>query len=86
VKIHQLSIAAALATLNSRREGLSATEAARRLREYGPNRVEPITGEALAIRLFKELTHFFAIILWIAAALAFVGDWEDPGQGMAKVG
>ncbi len=65
---------------------MSSGEAARRLREYGPNRVEEVAGEPLVLRFLKEFTHFFALILWLAAALAFAGEWSDPGQGMARVG
>ena len=34
----------------------------------------------------QELFHFFAVILWVATALAFLGEWNQPGQGMAKIG
>jgi len=26
------------------------------------------------------------LILWLAAALALLAEWIDPGQGMAKIG
>lgn len=58
----------------------------RRLREFGPNQVEKLTGQSLWLRFFKEFFHFFAVILWLAAGLAFLGEWSAPGQGMAKVG
>ena len=66
--------------------GLSSPEALRRLAEYGPNRVEKVAGEPMFLRFLKEFTHFFALILWLAAALAFLAEWSDPGRGMAKVG
>jgi hypothetical protein len=34
----------------------------------------------------RNLLDFFSVIFWIAAALAFIADWYDPGQGMARVG
>jgi sodium/potassium-transporting ATPase subunit alpha len=37
-------------------------------------------------RLLKEFTQFFSVILWVASGLAFVADWLDPGQGMARIG
>ena len=37
------------------------------------------------LRLFKEFFHFFALILWVATALALLGEWNQPGQGMAKI-
>lgn len=61
-------------------------EAQRRLREFGPNQVEKVAGQRLWLRFSKEFFHFFAVILWLAAALAFVGEWTAPGHGMAKVG
>jgi calcium-translocating P-type ATPase len=40
----------------------------------------------LLLRFAREFTHFFAIILWIGAALAFLAESFDPGQGMARLG
>lgn len=37
-------------------------------------------------RFMRGFTHLFAVILWIAAALAFVAEWRGPGQGMATLG
>ncbi len=86
MKISQFSAAEAITSLNSSAHGLSSAEAARRLREYGPNRVEEIAGESLLLRFFTELTRFFSVILWVAAALAFLAEWNEPGQGMARLG
>jgi len=86
VKIHHLTADEALLSLHSRREGLSAAEAARRLTEYGENRIERLARPPLWRLLLKEFSHLFALILWLAAALAFVSEWRDPGQGMAALG
>lgn len=67
------------------REGLGVAEAARRLATFGCNRVEARPRQLLALRFAREFTHFFAIILWIAAALALVADRFDPGQGMGAL-
>ncbi len=37
-------------------------------------------------RLLGPFTHFFAAVLWAAAALAFFAESRDPGQGMATLG
>jgi sodium/potassium-transporting ATPase subunit alpha len=84
--IHQLSVADAIASLHSRPEGLSHADAARRFRDFGPNRVEEPVRDSLVLRLSKELTHFFSLILWLAAGLAFFAEWSAPGQGMARLG
>jgi sodium/potassium-transporting ATPase subunit alpha len=86
MRIDQLSAADAVASLHSAPPGLSPAEALRRLREFGPNQVEKVASQALSLRFFKEFIHFFAVILWLAAGLAFLGEWSAPGQGMAKVG
>ena len=86
MKIQQLSSDGAVSSLNSGPQGLSSAEAQRRLWEFGPNRVEEVRRESPVLRFLKEFTHFFALILWLAAALAFLAEWIDPGQGMSKIG
>ena len=81
-----LSIAEALKSLESSEQGLSAVEAARRQREYGENRIAEIGGEAEWRRFLREFTHFFAIILWLAAGLAFFAESRSPGEGMWQLG
>ncbi len=86
MRIDKLSAAESVASLHSAPQGLSVAEALNRLREFGPNQVERVSGPPLWLRFFKEFFHFFAVILWLAAGLAFLGEWSDPGQGMAKIG
>ena len=83
---HQHAIEKLYAHLHSGAQGLTQAEAAQRLARYGANRIEEITGQSFAGKLLKEFTHFFALILWLAAGLAFVAEWKDPGQGMAMLG
>ena len=86
MKIHHLTVTAALSSLKSGLDGLGDVEAARRLVEYGANEVEAVAQEPLLLTFAKEFVHFFAIILWIAAGLAFFADWREPGQHMATLG
>jgi sodium/potassium-transporting ATPase subunit alpha len=86
LKIHTLTIDEALHSLGSHEAGLSHLEAERRLVEFGPNEVEAFRETPLWSRLLREFTHFFAFILWVAAALAFFADWKDPGSGMGQLG
>lgn len=82
MNIHQLTVDAAVASLRSAPSGLDSTEAARRLHQFGPNRLERAVGTPRSLRFLREFTHFFAVVLWIAALLAFVADRSEPGQGM----
>lgn len=86
MKIHQLSAAEAILSLKSTPAGLVHPEVERRLQEFGPNEVKPAKRQAPWVRLVQELSSFFSVILWIAAGLAFIAEWSDPGQGMARIG
>jgi sodium/potassium-transporting ATPase subunit alpha len=86
IRIAQLSAAEALRSLGSGSAGLPEQEAVRRLQEFGPNLIEAVAGEPPWLTLAKEFTHFFALLLWLAAALAFVAEHFDPGQGMLELG
>ena len=71
--IHRLSAEQSLASLKTT-SGLAADEAARRLAEFGPNHIEEVGREHLLLRFAREFTHFFALILWMGAALAFFAE------------
>ena len=86
MKIHRLTIDDALASLQSGPDGLAHEEARRRLGEFGPNQVEQLRAEPLVLKFLKSFAHFFAVILWVAAGLAFFAEWSDPGKGMATLG
>ena len=72
--------------LGSGSGGLSSAEAVRRLTEFGANRVEAAARLPVWWMLLREFGHFFALLLWVAAALAFFAAWRDPGQGMLQLG
>jgi sodium/potassium-transporting ATPase subunit alpha len=86
MKIHQLTADEALRSLQSGPAGLSADQAGRRLVEFGPNQVVRARRKSILWQLSKEFIHFFALILWLAAGLAFWAHFTDPGQGMATLG
>ena len=84
--VHQMTVERALTTLKSQASGLVSAEAGRRLVEFGPNRMEEVHGESLVLRFVREFVHFFALILWVAAGLAFYAEYHQPGQGMRTLG
>ncbi|MCE3224838.1 MAG: putative Calcium-transporting ATPase [Nitrospira sp.] len=67
-------------------QGLSADEARRRAVRYGPNSLEELRGEPLLMRFARQFTHFLALLLWVAAGLAFIADALHQGEGMAMLG
>ena len=85
MRIHQLSVDDALASLHSGPEGIGEAEAKRRLAEFGPNQVERVETTPLLTRFLLQFTHFFALILWFAAALALFAETQQPGEGMGTL-
>jgi magnesium-transporting ATPase (P-type) len=84
-RIAGLPVDEALATLGSRREGLNSDEAAARLLSDGPNEL-PAPHQPGALRRFvAQLTHFFAVMLWVAAALAVAAGLPVLGVAIAIV-
>ena len=74
------------AVLDSRLSGLSDAEVQQRLVEFGPNEVTAAKRESLWFSALREFGNFFALILWLAAGLAFVAEYFEPGQGMSTLG
>src|SRR4030095_8444111 len=83
--IHQLPLGTVFETLHSGPIGLSSHDAAARRLELGSNRIEQLPRVPLIVRLAAQFTHFFAGLLWIAAALAFLVERALPGQGMGTL-
>jgi len=86
MQIARQSPVEALSALGSTLAGLPLREAERRLDEFGPNRVEAVGRTPWWLSLLGEFTHFFALLLWIAAVLAFTAAYLEPGQGMFELG
>ena len=66
--------------------GLTHEEAARRLRVCGSNVLSKPHRYSILRAITRQLTHFLAILLWIAAGLSFAADVMKPGEGMATLG
>ncbi len=86
MQITRLPTPEALESLRTSLQGLDSPEAVKRLQEFGPNRLEEAVGAPRWLLLLREFTHFFAVILWVAAALAFFAETRQPGAGMWQLG
>ena len=86
MKIHQLEPAAALASLHVTPAGLTTLEALRRQQEFGCNHLPAVARTPMWLKCLGEFTHLFALMLWVAVALAFFAAWRQPGEGMATLG
>jgi sodium/potassium-transporting ATPase subunit alpha len=86
MQIHRLSPEEALKALGTSDQGLTDAEAARRLGQFGANELQAAEQIRYLAMLGRQFTHFLAILLWAAAALAFAADWMKPGEGMDLLG
>ncbi|CAE6758372.1 cation-translocating P-type ATPase [Nitrospira defluvii] len=67
-------------------QGLSADDVRRRTIRDGPNSLQALRRTPLISRFARQFTHFLALLLWVAAGLAFLADALHEGQGMATLG
>jgi len=67
-------------------QGLSADDVRRRTIRDGPNSLQALRRTPLVSRFVRQFTHFLALLLWVAAGLAFLADVLHQGQGMATLG
>jgi calcium-translocating P-type ATPase len=74
-----------LALLGTRAGGLGAGEAQRRLAACGPNLLERVRRQPLALRLLQQLVSFFAVLLWIGGALALLAGMPELGWAIFAV-
>lgn len=65
--------------------GLSSERAAALLQETGPNVLPAAKTVPRWRKLLGELTHFFALMLWCAAALAFIAGMPELGVAIILV-
>ncbi|MEO3781952.1 cation-transporting P-type ATPase [Actinocorallia sp. B10E7] len=66
-------------------ESLSTVEAARRLRVEGPNTLPSPRPPSPVLLLAQQMVHFFALLLWAAAGLAFVGGMPELAVAIVAV-
>ena len=65
--------------------GLTSAEAALRRKQAGPNRLPAAPKPRAWRKLVGQFTHFFALMLWAAAILAFLAGMAQLGVAIAVV-
>jgi sodium/potassium-transporting ATPase subunit alpha len=74
------------ALLQTRPAGLSPHEVAERLAEVGPNALETRQRFRWVESLGRQFLNFFTLLLDLAAAICFLANLMQPGEGMAVLG
>ena len=72
--------------LGSSEEGLSDDEVGLRRQRYGLNTLPKIPTKPWYQKLIVQFTYFFALLLWVAAAISFATAWFDPASQMLSIG
>ncbi len=71
--------------LDTTAQGLSEEEAAARLQQYGLNELPEPIHRPLWLRFTDQLTHFMALLLWVAGILAFISHTPELGWAIWAV-
>ncbi len=71
--------------LDTSSQGLTQEEAERRLEEAGRNVLEKTVSTPMWRKFLYNFVHFFAILLWAAALLSFLGDLPELGYACIAV-
>ncbi|CAN5922785.1 cation-transporting P-type ATPase [soil metagenome] len=85
-QIHKREIDEVWSLVRSRTEGLRSDEVAQRLSEIGPNTLTSPPRWVWVRTLVKQFANLFSLLLDVSAALCFVADRMQPGEGMAVLG
>ena len=80
-----LPIEAVYESLGTSAQGLSEHEAVQRLERYGPNELPEPAHRPMWLRFADQLTHFMALLLWVAGILAFVSRIPELGWAIWAV-
>ncbi len=80
-----LPAAAVLTGLGTSQTGLGEDEAARRLARYGPNELPRTRRTPWYLELGAEFTHFFALLLWAGAGLAWLAGMPELAWAIVVV-
>jgi magnesium-transporting ATPase (P-type) len=83
--IWTLSAESVYETLGSNTQGLTEAEAIDRFTQFGPNELPEPTHRPLLLRFADQLTHFMALLLWVAGVLAFVSRTPELGWAIWAV-
>lgn len=66
-------------------QGLTASEAASRLRQYGSNTLPRPLPKPILLQLAAQMFHFFAVMLWLAGGLAVLAGMPQLGVAIFVV-
>jgi calcium-translocating P-type ATPase len=84
-QIWTLSAEKVYESLSTSAQGLSEAETAVRIKHYGFNELPEPARRSLLLRFTDQLTHFMALLLWVAGTLAFISGTPELGWAIWAV-
>ena len=78
--VHEMAIVDVLKALKTSQNGLSEEEVKKRFFSFGSNEIQEKRRTPLYIKFLKQFFNFFAILLWVAGGLAFLGEYLSPNE------
>jgi sodium/potassium-transporting ATPase subunit alpha len=78
---HAISLKALFTKLHTSPNGLSQSEAEKRLQENGKNRLSEQKELPFIIRFLLQFNNFFSYLLLLGSCLSFLAEWLIPDQG-----
>lgn len=85
-EIHKITIEKLFELFETSREGIDEPEVHKRLQKYGKNLISEVKKINPLIKFFNQFTHFFALLLWVAADLCFFANYLNPNSDMLPIG
>jgi P-type Ca2+ transporter type 2C len=83
--IHTLPIQAVYAKLETQAQGLSQSEAERRLGQVGFNTLSEVQRPPLYLKFLANFTHLMALLLWLGGVMAFIAQMPQLGWAIWAV-
>ncbi|WAL58271.1 cation-translocating P-type ATPase [Thermocoleostomius sinensis] len=83
--IWSLTAAEVLKVLDTHQQGLSEAEVVLRLQRDGYNELPEPPRRPIILRFLDQLTHFMALLLWVAGILAFISHTPELGWAIWAV-
>ncbi|MDP3587113.1 MAG: cation-transporting P-type ATPase [Sulfuricurvum sp.] len=84
--MNSMTLSEVFLTFSSSNKGLTEDEVKRRQLQHGLNLLPSIPTRPWYFKLAVQFTHFFALLLWAAAAISFAAAWFDPASNMLPIG
>ncbi|MEM4524923.1 MAG: cation-transporting P-type ATPase [Methanothermobacter sp.] len=85
MKIYQLPEEEVPRKLKTTKNGLSHSEAEKRLKRYGPNKLKRVKKKPIIFNFIENLYNILALILWAASFLAFISGTPQLGVAIIAV-